>query len=187
VPGSEGGEDEDLKNFDNTVVFHLEEEFREEEVGEGVDLLVARKDVMSGSLEYHGEEEEEEGFREDLSTNPPKPVHEDIPIVTLAPGQGIKLMAHCRLGIGKDHTKFSPVCTASYRLHPTVEIVERKGLDEEKLVKYFNLNQNQSHSININYIVLWVIGYVPRMCLTLRMELGLGWWMRGPALCVWNV
>jgi DNA-directed RNA polymerase alpha subunit len=33
-------------------------------------------------------------------------------------GQRIALEAHARKGIGKDHTKFSPVATASYRLLP---------------------------------------------------------------------
>ena len=33
-------------------------------------------------------------------------------------GQRIEFEAHCRKGLGKDHTKFSPVATASYRLLP---------------------------------------------------------------------
>jgi DNA-directed RNA polymerase I and III subunit RPAC1 len=33
-------------------------------------------------------------------------------------GQAIQLEAHCVKGLGKDHTKFSPVATASYRLLP---------------------------------------------------------------------
>ena len=31
--------------------------------------------------------------------------------------------AHCRKGLGKDHTKFSPVATASYRLLPDIVLV----------------------------------------------------------------
>lgn len=31
--------------------------------------------------------------------------------------------AHCRKGLGKDHTKFSPVATASYRLLPDIVLL----------------------------------------------------------------
>lgn len=37
---------------------------------------------------------------------------------------------HCRKGIGKDHAKFSPVATASYRLLPVVSLKE-EIVDEE--------------------------------------------------------
>jgi DNA-directed RNA polymerase I and III subunit RPAC1 len=43
------------------------------------------------------------------------PVHPDILIALLRPGQEIELEAHCIKGIGKEHAKWSPVCTASYR------------------------------------------------------------------------
>ncbi|KAI9710136.1 MAG: DNA-directed RNA polymerase core subunit rpc40 [Bogoriella megaspora] len=50
------------------------------------------------------------------------PVNPDILIAKLRPGQKIDLRMHCYKGIGADHAKWSPVCTASYRLLPTVEI-----------------------------------------------------------------
>lgn len=50
-------------------------------------------------------------------------VHQDIPIAKLRPGQKIEFEAHCRKGIGKDHAKFSPVATASYRLRPKVSLM----------------------------------------------------------------
>jgi DNA-directed RNA polymerases I and III subunit RPAC1 len=46
------------------------------------------------------------------------PVHDDIVVARLNPGQRIEFEAHCRKGVGKDHTKYSPVATASYRLLP---------------------------------------------------------------------
>jgi len=52
------------------------------------------------------------------------PVHDDILIAKLRPGQEIELEAHARYGIGQDHAKFSPVATASYRLYTNVEIVQ---------------------------------------------------------------
>lgn len=47
----------------------------------------------------------------------------DILIAKLRPGQEISLRAHCVLGIGSDHAKFSPVATASYRLMPVIDII----------------------------------------------------------------
>lgn len=42
---------------------------------------------------------------------------------------------HCRKGIGKDHAKFSPVATASYRLLPVITLKEEiVGQDAEELV-----------------------------------------------------
>lgn len=52
-----------------------------------------------------------------------KPVHDDILLAKLRPGQAIELEAHGRRGIGKDHAKFSPVATASYRLTPVIELL----------------------------------------------------------------
>uniref|UniRef100_A0A8C4WZT6 DNA-directed RNA polymerases I and III subunit RPAC1 n=1 Tax=Eptatretus burgeri TaxID=7764 RepID=A0A8C4WZT6_EPTBU len=51
------------------------------------------------------------------------PVHKDILLAQLRPGQEIDLMMHCVKGIGKDHAKFSPVATASYRLLPDVHLL----------------------------------------------------------------
>jgi DNA-directed RNA polymerase I and III subunit RPAC1 len=53
-----------------------------------------------------------------------RPIHDDILIAKLRPGQAIELEAHGRKGIGKDHAKFSPVATASYRLMPRIELLE---------------------------------------------------------------
>lgn len=45
---------------------------------------------------------------------------------------------HACKGIGKDHAKFSPVATASYRLMPEITILEPiTGDDADKFVKCF--------------------------------------------------
>jgi DNA-directed RNA polymerase I and III subunit RPAC1 len=63
-------------------------------------------------------------------------VHDDIVIAKLLPGQRIKLTAYATRGNGKEHAKWSPVCTASYRLMPSVEIVEAiTGAAAASLVK----------------------------------------------------
>ncbi|ANZ78058.1 BA75_04482T0 [Komagataella pastoris] len=62
----------------------------------------------------------------------------DIVIAKLRPGQEISLKAHCILGLGSDHAKFSPVCTASYRLLPVINITQPiTGKDAEKFQKCF--------------------------------------------------
>lgn len=51
------------------------------------------------------------------------------------------LQMHCRKGVGKDHAKFSPVATASYRLLPVITLKgEIKGQDAEELVAKCPLN-----------------------------------------------
>ncbi|XP_049457199.1 DNA-directed RNA polymerases I and III subunit RPAC1 isoform X1 [Epinephelus fuscoguttatus] len=52
------------------------------------------------------------------------PVHDDILIAQLRPGQELDIIMHCVKGIGKDHAKFSPVATASYRLLPDITLLE---------------------------------------------------------------
>lgn len=48
---------------------------------------------------------------------------------------------HCRKGVGKDHAKFSPVATASYRLLPVVSLKQEiVGQEAEELVAKCPLN-----------------------------------------------
>jgi len=65
-----------------------------------------------------------QGDQEQMFTKPLRPVHDDILITKLRPGQAIELEAHGRRGIGKDHAKYSPVATASYRLMPRIEVLQ---------------------------------------------------------------
>ena len=44
-------------------------------------------------------------------------------IIAIFSGQRMEFEAHCRKGFGKDHTKFSPVATASYRLLPDIKLL----------------------------------------------------------------
>lgn len=67
-----------------------------------------------------------------------QPVHPDILLAKLRPGQAISLMAHMHKGIGADHSKFSPVATASYRLLPLINITKPiYGADAEKFQNCF--------------------------------------------------
>jgi DNA-directed RNA polymerases I and III subunit RPAC1 len=60
--------------------------------------------------------------KERFADNEPRMVYDDIIVAKLRPGQVIKIEAHCVKGTGRDHAKWSPVCTASYRLLPRIEL-----------------------------------------------------------------
>ena len=75
---------------------------------------------------------------ETFANCPVVPCDPDILLAKLRPGQEISLRAHCILGVGGDHAKFSPVGTASYRLLPHINITEPiKGILAEKFQKCF--------------------------------------------------
>ena len=68
-----------------------------------------------------------------------RPVHDDILIAKLRPGQELDIRMHCVKGLGNDHAKFSPVATASYRLLPEITLLEPvEGVLAEKLQKCFS-------------------------------------------------
>ena len=65
-----------------------------------------------------------------------RPIHDDILIAKLRPGQEIEMDLICEKGIGKTHSKWSPVCTAYYRLLPDIKITSKiKGQDAKDLKK----------------------------------------------------
>ncbi|RDD41117.1 DNA-directed RNA polymerases I and III subunit RPAC1 [Trichoplax sp. H2] len=67
-----------------------------------------------------------------------RPVHEDILIAKLRPGQEIDLEMICVKGTGADHAKFSPVATASYRLMPEIILKQAvTGKRAKRLAKCF--------------------------------------------------
>lgn len=75
---------------------------------------------------------------ETFANCPVVPCDPDILLAKLRPGQEISLRAHCILGVGGDHAKFSPVATASYRLLPHINITQPiKGELAEKFQKCF--------------------------------------------------
>ncbi|XP_067012451.1 DNA-directed RNA polymerases I and III subunit RPAC1 [Anabrus simplex] len=67
------------------------------------------------------------------------PIHEDILIAKMVPGQELDLKLHAIKSIGRDHAKFSPVATAFYRLLPEITLTrEVEGEQAEKLQKCFS-------------------------------------------------
>ena len=103
----------------DTLVFHLNAYYPQSDEDTsyqaGTNVESTGGDVLSSHLIWVPIAGQEEMF-----TEPVEPVHSDIVLAKLRPGQQIEFEAHCRKGIGKDHTKFSPVATASYRLLPDV-------------------------------------------------------------------
>eukprot|EP01089_Gocevia_fonbrunei_P023461 TRINITY_DN9920_c0_g1_i1.p1 TRINITY_DN9920_c0_g1~~TRINITY_DN9920_c0_g1_i1.p1 ORF type:complete len:342 (-),score=64.64 TRINITY_DN9920_c0_g1_i1:23-1048(-) len=74
---------------------------------------------------------------------PIKPIHDDILIAKLRPGQEINIEAHCEKGTGQEHAKWSPVCTASYRLMPDIQFINENEfpIEEcEEIVKKCPMN-----------------------------------------------
>ena len=77
------------------------------------------KHVYSRDLVWVPQGDQQERFPAGI-----RPIHDDILLAKLRPGQSIELEAHGQRGIGKDHAKYSPVATASYRLMPKIEILQ---------------------------------------------------------------
>jgi len=68
--------------------------------------------VYSGDLEYTSQD----------GQRTYRPIHDDILIAKMRPGQEIEMDLICEKGIGKTHAKWSPVCTAYYRLLPDIKV-----------------------------------------------------------------
>mmetsp|Transcript_25329 Transcript_25329/g.61004 ORF Transcript_25329/g.61004 Transcript_25329/m.61004 type:complete len:351 (-) Transcript_25329:213-1265(-) len=127
-------EHKDLEmNESNTLVFTLDitcEANPQANANSPPDKLYKNSDVYSGDLKWIPQGSQEEKFGDDGI----RPVLNDIIITKLRPGQQIEAELLVEKGIGKDHAKWSPVCTASYRLHPAIVFKrEVKGNEAETL------------------------------------------------------
>lgn len=70
-----------------------------------------------------------------VSENPSiVPVTGKIPVIKLAKGQKLKLEAYARLGKGKDHAKWQPVCVCAYKYYPKIDLPAGKCADCTKCV-----------------------------------------------------
>ncbi|KAL7717866.1 DNA-directed RNA polymerases I and III subunit RPAC1 [Entamoeba marina] len=87
--------------------------------------------VYSGDLQWEPQGDQETNFAE----RPIKPIMDDILLAQLQPGQHIKCKLFCCKGIGQDHAKFSPVCTASYRMMPKIVIMKKPNKEMAKKIK----------------------------------------------------
>ncbi|XP_077585162.1 DNA-directed RNA polymerases I and III subunit RPAC1 [Stigmatopora nigra] len=93
------------------------------------------------------------------------PVHDDILIALLRPGQELDIVMHCVKGIGKDHAKFSPVATASYRLLPELTLLETvQGEKAERLKRCFSHGVIELEEVNGSKIAKVVNGRLDTCC-----------------------
>ena len=90
--------------------------------------------VVSGDLKWEPQGSHLETFGEDGI----HPVFKDILLVKLRPQQRIHAELHCQKGIAKEHAKWSPVATASYRLLPEIKLLQPiTGKDADKFKSCF--------------------------------------------------
>ncbi|KAI9141253.1 DNA-directed RNA polymerase [Paraphysoderma sedebokerense] len=113
---------EDAATDMNTIVFRLKIRCDKNPKAPENAVLPTEKyinsNVYSSHLIWIPQGDQAERFKD----QPIRPVHDDILIAKLRPGQEIEAEMHCHKGIGKDHAKFSPVATATYRLLPSIII-----------------------------------------------------------------
>eukprot|EP00871_Galdieria_phlegrea_P004785 jgi/Galph1/5307/GphlegSOOS_G3905.1 len=120
---------------DNCIIFRLQVECKKKKTvkpGADTDERYENSKVYSGDLEWVPLGEQVERFGEKGI----RPVHEDILLAKLRPGQRIELEARCTKGIGKIHAKWSPVATAYYAMYPQVQLIEDiRDTEAHQLVK----------------------------------------------------
>jgi len=75
-------------------------------------------ELLSSHLKWVPAGEQEEVF----AAKTPAPTNPNIVLAKLRPGQRVNMELHAVKGVGKDHAKFCPVATASYRLLPHIKI-----------------------------------------------------------------
>ncbi|KAG6843807.1 hypothetical protein H0H87_000232 [Tephrocybe sp. NHM501043] len=80
--------------------------------------LYKNHELLSSHLVWEPAGEQEDVF----VTKVPAPTNPNIVLAKLRPGQAVEMQLHAIKGVGKDHAKFSPVATASYRLLPHIKI-----------------------------------------------------------------
>ncbi|KAK2187589.1 hypothetical protein NP493_161g04012 [Ridgeia piscesae] len=97
------------------------------------DVLYVNHKVTTNNIKWLSQGNQAALFKDGIH-----PADEDVLIAKLRPGQEIDIKMHCVKGIGKDHAKFSPVATASYRLLPEITLTQPvEGALAEQLKQCF--------------------------------------------------
>lgn len=95
------------------------------------DSLYENHNVYSSQIRWVSKGKQGTLFREsDVG-----PVHDKILISKMRPGYEFDIKLYAVKGIGKDHAKFSPVSTASYRLLPEITLKRPVTGDDAKLLQ----------------------------------------------------
>ncbi|KDR69741.1 hypothetical protein GALMADRAFT_77215 [Galerina marginata CBS 339.88] len=108
----------------NTIVFHIdiacERNPQAPKGSTNPNEQYINHEFLSSHLTWTPAGEQEEVFK----AKKPGPTNGDIVLAKLRPGQQINMELHAVKGAGKDHAKFSPAATASYRLLPQIKITK---------------------------------------------------------------
>ncbi|KAI8926940.1 DNA-directed RNA polymerase [Entophlyctis helioformis] len=122
----------------NTLVFRLHVKCTKNPHALPTEVDPTQKYINSEVLSSHLVWEAQGDQAEKYADNPIGPAYDNILITKMRPGQEIEAELHCQKGIGKEHAKWSPVATASYRLLPDIQILQPiKGEDAEKFKRCF--------------------------------------------------
>ncbi|EGR28416.1 polymerase i polypeptide 30kda, putative [Ichthyophthirius multifiliis] len=106
--------------------------------------------VYSGQFKWEPIGNQKERFKENII----KIVHDNIIVAKLRENQEIIAEVICQKGMGKNHAKWSPVCTAYYRLMPSIKILEpiqgkkAQQLKEKCPAKVYDVINNQAKVVN---------------------------------------
>lgn len=115
--------EEEQHNTRNTVVFSLNVKCeRNPSAPKGSndpEELYLNSNVYARDLKF-----EPRGSQLEYMNPAPTVAAPDILLAKLRPGQEISMYCWAVLGIGSEHAKWSPVCTATYRMMPTITITE---------------------------------------------------------------
>lgn len=114
-------DDQNYKGMDrtdyNTVVLQLQAKCARNPDGSDEHI---NGNVYSSQIEWVPQGRQKQQFVD----GPIRPVSNSILIAKMRPGQQLDMTMHAHLGVGKDHAKFSPVATATYRLMPQITITQ---------------------------------------------------------------
>lgn len=105
----------DEPSEDTTIVFMLDVACTADAEGNVQNRHVYAKDLRYQAQAIAGKAEADKQRSYEV-------VYPDILLCKLKPGQRIQLQAICRKGTAKEHAKWSPVSTASYRLQPVIKV-----------------------------------------------------------------
>ncbi|KZP28438.1 hypothetical protein FIBSPDRAFT_779819, partial [Athelia psychrophila] len=94
--------------------------------------LYHNSELLSSHLRWEPQGEQAVVFGD----NPPAPTNPNIVLVKLRPGQSVDMELHAVKGVGKDHAKFTPVATASYRILPLIILNPSKPVPPELAEKF---------------------------------------------------
>jgi DNA-directed RNA polymerase I and III subunit RPAC1 len=121
---------EDDFNDKNSIKFTLNIKCYKDKNGQIINENIYTKDLV---FEPQGDQEKKY-YNSQTKKYSIGLVHDDILLNKLIPGMEIDLECYCEKGIGRTHAKWSPVCTAYYRLANKINILkEIKGDDAEEL------------------------------------------------------